>query len=226
MTKGPQRGFTMIEMLVVLTIVSLITVAIVGNYGSFRSATVATNMAYEAATSVRQAQLYGLGVRGVQTEDGYEFGGTYGVEFAASSPSYSIFRDRNSDGSCGGGESECDCSDPLNECVEQVRMLQQVQVRAICAADSASVATGDLLAGSYCAHEAMTVTFTRPNPEGAIRAGAAGAVGGDYELAGLVVKGGTHCRLVRIYSNGQVAVEGLSAGEVEGTIFEDECAGA
>lgn len=219
-----RAGFTMIEMLVVLTIVLILTAAVVGNYGSYRSATVATNMAYEAATTVRQAQLYGLGVRGVQTEAGYEFGGTYGVEFADESPTYSIFRDREpANGYCDDG---CDCADSGSECVEQVRMLQQVSVIGLCAAQNANLDTSDLLAGSYCAHGAMTVSFTRPNPEGTIRAGAPGSVSGDYAIAGIVIRGGTHCRLVRVYSNGQIAVEGLSADDVNGTIFENECPAA
>jgi prepilin-type N-terminal cleavage/methylation domain-containing protein len=221
--RNPQSGgFTLIEMTVVIAIVGILTAAVVGNYGSFRSATVATNMAYEAATTVRQAQLYGLGVRGVRGLDGtYNFGGTYGVEFAAGTAAYSIFRDVNSvDGRC---DDDCSCADVASECVEQVRMLQSVAVEAICASPSASIATGDLIAGSYCTHAAATVTFTRPDPEGTIRAGTAGDLDEGFSLLGLVIRGGEHCRLVRVYSNGQLSVEALSVAEVEGTVFENEC---
>jgi prepilin-type N-terminal cleavage/methylation domain-containing protein len=218
-----RAGFTLIEMMVVLVIVSILTTAIVANYGSFRSATVATNMAYEAATTVRQAQLYGLGVRGVLVDSAYEFGGTYGVEFAADMASYSIFRDGAGtnplNGRCDDG---CDCSNQLGECVEQVRMLQAVTVEAICASPSAAIETADLMAGAYCTHDAGTVTFTRPNPEGTIRVGSPGNLNEGFALLGIVIRGGEHCRLVRVYSNGQISVEGL-VGDTDG---DGDCDGA
>ncbi len=148
----------MVEMMVVIAIVGILTAAVVGNYGSFRSATVATNMAYEAASTLRQAQLYGLGVRladatGAQTD-------TYGVEFTADTASYSIFREKDegdangrcdNDGDCDRrceGGSSCNCRVAGNECVEQVGMLQQVKVEALCASYDASDTTHELLAGA------------------------------------------------------------------------------
>lgn len=227
----------MIEMMVVIAIVAVLTATVVGNYGSFRSATVATNMAYEAASTLRQAQLYGLGVRladasGAQTD-------TYGVEFTADSADYSIFRERDegdsngrcdNDGDCDrrceGGGAGCDCRAADNECVEQVRMLQQVKVEALCASFDASDTTQDLLAGAQCSHDWLSVSFTRPNPEASMAASDVPDNNWDrIVLAGLVLRGGGHCRLVRMYSNGQISVEGL-AGKVAGTPFAGICDGA
>jgi hypothetical protein len=219
----------MIEMMVVITIIAILTATVVGNYGSFRSATVATNMAYEIASTLRQAQLYGLGVRLPSGAVGQT--DTYGVEFADDSPDYVIFREGDSDGSgrcddggCDGGcdvGTSCDCSDPDSECVEQVRMLQQVKVETLCPTMDASADSAELLANCTSA-PTLSVTFTRPNPEAVIQAGNSD----DWNLAGILVRGGGHCRLVRMYSNGQISVEGISAAEVEGTAFEDDCNGA
>jgi hypothetical protein len=222
----------MIEMMVVIAIIAILTATVVGNYGSFRSATVATNMAYEVASTLRQAQLYGLGVR--LPGDGAGQTDTYGVEFTPASPSYAIFRETDTgdgdgrcdtggcDGRCDGGTS-CDCTDAASECVEQVRMLQQVQVEALCATTDASLDSAELLAaGSACSQTALSITFTRPNPEALIQAGGED----DWNLAGILVRGGGHCRLVRMYSNGQISVEGISAADADGTMFEDECDGA
>lgn len=238
----------MIEMMVVIAIIGILSATSVGNYGSFRSATVATNMGYEAAATLRQAQLYGLGVR-VGVASGPQ-SDTYGVEFSAGSSAYSIFRDEDTgpganaqcadggcDGHCGGAGDPCNCGDPDSECVEQVRMLQQVEVMALCAFSSPAIDTPDLLA-SYCNHQVLSATFTRPNPESVVRAtavaggtpsGPPGDADGSYGLGGIVIRGGGHCRLVRVYENGQLSVEGLSTGpggDVDGTQFEDECTGA
>ncbi len=202
----------MIEMMVVLAIIGILTVSVVGNYGSFRSATVATNMAYELAGSIRQAQLYGLGVRlngqvGTFTAEGSP-NDTYGVELTAGTPSYSIFRDKVLDATCDDGA--CDCGNSLGECVEQVTMLQQVTVEALCTGD-ASMTVEDILSGAeggFCEHPSLSVMYTRPNPEASIYAG--GGATGDT-LAGILIRGGRHCRLVRVYQNGQVAVENVPA---------------
>ncbi len=214
----------MIEMMVVLTIIGILTGAVVGNYGSFRSATVATNVAYELAGSIRQAQLYGLGVRlygqpGTVSDAGTP-NDTYGVELTAGTPSYSIFRDKGTpNATC----DSCSCGDSLNECVEQVTMLQQVTVEALCTG-SAAMTGPELLAGSgNCVHTALSVMYTRPNPEALfyVGSGASRVPATGDTLAGVLVRGGTHCRLVRVYQNGQVAVEsvpGSSAGP-----FASEC---
>lgn len=207
-------------MTVVIAIISIMTATIVGNQGSFRSATVATNMAYEVAATIRQAQLFGIGVRQAASGDD-DLTDTYGVEFTAGSPTYSLFRERGTpDGECDGGG--CNCGDPSGECVEQVRMLQQVQVEAICATANASLSSADLLASaSACAQETLSATFTRPNPEATIRSLTPNAH--SWNLVGILVRGGSHCRLVRLYENGQVSVEGISAADASGTQFSSVC---
>lgn len=209
----------MIEMMVVLAIIGILTVSVVGNYGSFRSATVATNMAYELAGSIRQAQLYGLGVRlngqvGTFTAEGSP-NDTYGVELAKGVPSYSIFRDKGTpNATC---DSGCSCDDSAGECVEQVTMLQQVTVEALCTGD-ASMTGQELLEGGSCDHTSLSVMYTRPNPEASIYASS----GTGDTLAGILIRGGAHCRLVRVYQNGQIAVENVPAASA-GSTFGDAC---
>ncbi len=212
--------------MVVIAIIAILSAAVVGNYGSFRSAAVATNMAYEVALTLRQSQIYGLGVR-LPNQDAASLD-TYGVEFSADSPSYAIFHEASVvDGLCDGGGGACNCADAGGECVEQVSMLQQIKVEALCASTDASLSSTDLLGGqdgggnSLCAHEELSVTFTRPYPEGTIRAGGQD----DWNIAGILIRGGGHCRLVRAYANGQISVEGISAADAEGTQFEDDCLG-
>jgi len=86
----PQRGFTLVEMIVVLAIIVIITTIALLGQSSFNRAMVLTDTAYTVAFSVREAQSLGISSRA--------FGGTqdagYGIHFANGTPtSYKLFAD-------------------------------------------------------------------------------------------------------------------------------------
>ena len=84
------RGFTLIEMIVVLSIIVIITAIALLGQSSFNRSIVLTNTAYTLAFSIRDAQSRGLSSRlfgGVQDAG-------YGVRLAKTSPtSYVMFAD-------------------------------------------------------------------------------------------------------------------------------------
>lgn len=90
-TKNYSKGVTLIEMMVVLAIFGILLSIVVFNYNKFTDDTVLTNMAYEVALSVREAQLFGTAVKG-QTS---EFGHPVGLYFTQNSDSYVLFIDNN-----------------------------------------------------------------------------------------------------------------------------------
>lgn len=92
-TKNYSRGVTLIEMMVVLAIFGILLSIVVFNYNKFTDDTVLTNMAYEVALSVREAQLFGTAVKG-QTS---EFDNPVGLYFTPNSDSYVLFIDNNND---------------------------------------------------------------------------------------------------------------------------------
>lgn len=92
-TKNYSRGVTLIEMMVVLAIFGILLSIVVFNYNKFTDDTVLTNMAYEVALSVREAQLFGTAVKG-QTR---EFDNPVGLYFTPNSDSYVLFIDNNND---------------------------------------------------------------------------------------------------------------------------------
>lgn len=82
------RGFTLVEMVVVLAIIVVITGIVITGQSGYNQSLVLTDTAYTVAFSVREAQSLGLGSRsaGGVTNAGY------GVRFTRSD-SYTIFAD-------------------------------------------------------------------------------------------------------------------------------------
>ncbi|MGE5541070.1 MAG: prepilin-type N-terminal cleavage/methylation domain-containing protein [Bacillota bacterium] len=84
------RGFTLAEMMVVLTIIVIVTIIALSGQGNFNKSLTVTDTAYTVALSIRQAQSYGLASRtsGVTSNAGY------GIHFATAAPSaYLMFVD-------------------------------------------------------------------------------------------------------------------------------------
>lgn len=72
------------------------------NYGGFSGGIKLSNLAYEVALSIRQAQVYGINVR----EAGGSFSAGYGIHFSSADPSkYILFVDTNGNFNYDGGET-------------------------------------------------------------------------------------------------------------------------
>ncbi|MBC7836830.1 type II secretion system protein [Acetobacteraceae bacterium] len=100
-------GFTLIELIVVISIMLVITSFFLLRQQQFNSSTVLRSLAYSVALSVRQSQVYGTSVR--------EFGGgftakSYGINFntgnlAETPVRYILFADFNNNGVYNSGGS-------------------------------------------------------------------------------------------------------------------------
>lgn len=58
------KAFTLVELMVVLGIFAVLTSVVVYKYRDFNNSIILTNVAYEVGLLVRQAQVYGLSVKG------------------------------------------------------------------------------------------------------------------------------------------------------------------
>lgn len=84
------RGFTLVEMMVVLIIIALITTVAVTSQSTFNRSLLLTDTAYTIAFSIREAQSLGLSSR--VANNYYDAG--YGVYFSTVTPkSYVLFAD-------------------------------------------------------------------------------------------------------------------------------------
>ncbi len=88
------RGFTLIEMLVVIGIIVVISGIILAQNTRFGGMVQLQNLAYDIALTVRQAQVYGISVSRFNSSS--TFAPAYGMHFQTSSPnSYQLFGDVN-----------------------------------------------------------------------------------------------------------------------------------
>lgn len=182
---GEQKGFSVIELLVTIGIFVLITGVLLSNYGRFSGTTVIDNLAHEVALSIRQAQVFGIGVQ--------EFGvGTgifpsHGINYKESSPTIlRLFADTNTDQRFQEGEL-----------AEQFTLRRGNEIIRVC---------GYITSDAECTElSELNVTFIRPNPEATI-------VGipdeGQYSFARITLESPRGLtRSVVIWSSGQVAIE-------------------
>ncbi len=74
------KGFTLVELLVSVSIFVFMTALLLSKYGSFNQGILLTNLAYDVALTIRTAQSYGLNVKS-KSRTADEFEGSFGVHF-------------------------------------------------------------------------------------------------------------------------------------------------
>ena len=145
-----QKGFTVLELLVVVTIMAIITSIVLFNNRDLNSSILVSNTAYEMNLLIREAQAYGLGVRGTgDTANAFSY--AQGVYFDLSTPDKVIlFSDKDGNGTFTANSNE----------EIQVYMLDSKRAGTILSICKPS-GTGACDALGV----AVSVLFKRPNPE-------------------------------------------------------------
>jgi len=173
-------GFTIVELIVTTSILIIVTTLIFAKYPTFRENISLKKTAQEIALAVRQAQTYGLGVRGFQTGTGIVFPG-YGVHFDVASPdSFILF----ADGVSG------------NNTVESFKVQTGERLSSLCANIKTSPP-------GTCGFNTMDIIFSRPNPLVILRSGASSF--SDAEIKIISPRG--QIKTIVILSTGQISVE-------------------
>lgn len=213
--ENTSRGFTLVEMTIVAAIFGILTMIVVLKYGDFTSNLLVTNMAYEIALTARQAQAFGVGVRGFELDGDRGFGYPYGVflnlddgtsETGTLARSFIFFVDRDDDLFCddgvigGPGVSNCVCA-AGDECINQFTLQRNIRITSI------GVGNQNFDCDTVTA---AAVTFKRPSPEARII-----KQEGDFEdgLGFIQIKveapaTETNPSYVLIRKNGQISVSG------------------
>ena len=203
-----KKGFTMIELLMVLAIFTVLTLVVMYKYSEFNSSTIMSNMAYEAALAVRQAQVYSLGVRGISGNNDFEK--RYGVYFntQTNNKDFILFMDgklnnSNLNGLCDGSDSNVNCGACVNdECMEKNSLNRDIYFERVCVSESLDPidkSTGECTDPAPVVNE-VSITFDRPNPDSLVN-------NERYKNVGIVLKNSFgNQRGIIVRNTGQISV--------------------
>jgi prepilin-type N-terminal cleavage/methylation domain-containing protein len=156
-----KRGFTLVELLVSVSIFSVITSIVLTSNNRFNSTIDLVNLAQDVALSIRKAQTFGLNSRanaGVFENENGVVG--YGVRLRTDTPTqYLFFVDLNASNTANTGEV-----------LEWFTVQGGNTVSKICVN---IIQSGSVSLGEHCSDEktriALNITYRRPNPEAVMR---------------------------------------------------------
>ena len=183
------KGFTLVEMLVVLGIVLLITMIILVKNQQFTNTLLLNSLAYDVALSVRQAQVYGLGAREAEEASG-EFDQGYGIFFDSAVPTtYILYADID-------GSENYDPDD--DTIIDTYSLRNRYTIDRFCVTDGAV---------ESCSNdndiEEASVLFMRPDPDAIITSD----TGSGHDSIEIWVRAPNNTeRSISIESTGQISV--------------------
>jgi prepilin-type N-terminal cleavage/methylation domain-containing protein len=200
------RGFTLVELLLVVTIMLILTSVFLIRQRNFDSSTVLSSLAYSIALSLRQAQLFGTASRetSVNAFQGANPARAYGIHiYKTYSTYYVLFADKNND-----GQYQCtSTSDPNCELVQTFKIPLGYTISKFCADSTCWSAASPNL-------DYLTIIFRRPNPDACfatnVSPNACQASGTQVYTTGYIqITGGeSNTRSVTITLTGQINVNG------------------
>src|SRR3989344_22141 len=167
--KASTRGFTLIELVAVMGIIIIVTSVTLANNSRFGGTVLLQNLAYDMALSIRQAQVYGIAVRGYSANN---FTAGYGMHFSTSeaggSLQYELFADKNRDGLFTSDlDPDIDENVPPTHYIGRGYYISGLSILEPGASTETSVSTIDIL-------------FKRPEPTACISANSNSAIDSAY----------------------------------------------
>ncbi|HVW71865.1 MAG TPA: prepilin-type N-terminal cleavage/methylation domain-containing protein [Candidatus Paceibacterota bacterium] len=162
------RGFTLIEMLVVLAIIIIVTAIALAGQSGFNRTEALNNMAYDIGLAIRQAESYGISnaINAVQPGTGNNI--PYGISFDIGSPTNFNFFADISPNNCGNDpKPDCKPGDgaygPGDTLLQSYTLNNGFSINAFCVTNSSKTSCTNGSGNSPLQH--MTVTFSRPNAQ-------------------------------------------------------------
>lgn len=201
------RGFSIIELIVAVSIFIILTTTLLFNYNSFNRHITLDTLAHQIAQWVRDAQVSAMSVKrsdtGVATFPGY------GLHFDITTPNKFIyFADLNQNKTYDLLVAPAKCGDPLVECKKEITLLRGNAIDSLCgevSTPSFTAKCGTIFGGSNL----FDIVFTRPNPDADITGDLNGAsFGTAYDRARITVASPSgYKRTIEIWTTGQISVQ-------------------
>ncbi|MEK9182225.1 MAG: prepilin-type N-terminal cleavage/methylation domain-containing protein [Patescibacteria group bacterium] len=189
----PNRGFTLVELLVTLSLFVVITTIVLFSQSKFNGSILLTNLAYDIAITIRQAQTFGVNVR---EASGGSFKHAYGVHFNKDNTTeFILFADIDDNYKYDGGS---DCAES-SECVNKYNIKRGNKISKICVTFGGADYCSDLSALSK-----LDITFLRPDPDAIIK-------GDNYSDAAeakiTILSADGNTRNIVVNSTGQISIQ-------------------
>ena len=186
-----ERGVTLVELIVVIALVVVLTSTVLLRQRSFQDSILLRNTAYELALSVRETQVYGVGVRRDPSDI---ISGRYGVHLELDTSVAVIYADNNEN-----NLYESDEQRKINEFEEPFSIVN------ICVTP---VSGGEECADSAPSIIGLEILFIRPNPDAYLYVVHTGNVIEEVSKARISVgvPSGKHVDVI-ISKTGQIAVQ-------------------
>ncbi len=195
-----KRGFTLIELLVTISIFVILTGVVIFNESKFNSTVLLTNLGYDVALTIRQAQTYGINVKEFNDVSGDKNFFPYGVHFDKNDApkSFILFADVNYNNDdriaypygSGGTLDLSSCQVDLG-CVSRYNIQRGNSISDL-RVDDVSVNSLDII-------------FQRPNPDAIIISDASETGNVKAEIF-LISSDGTGSTTISVQSNGLIEV--------------------
>lgn len=183
-----RRGFTLVEMLVVMSIFALISGIVLANHSRFNGTVLLGSLAYDVALSVREAQVFGVSVR--QFNSAFNLG--YGIRFA-DADSYILFADEDQN-------KEYDDTDSI---IRTYNLQNGFTVSSFCGITAQGTSHCSTDPSDPITH--LAVVFLRPDPDAFMTSN---KVGVSYSRATVtIVSPAGDTRTVEVASTGQISVQ-------------------
>lgn len=189
--KNKKKGFTLVELMVVIAIASVMMAVVVVQQNSWNDRLITSIQAYEMALMIRQAQIYSLGVKvdeGGNSSDKFSVG--YGVYINQNNlAQYTYFADRNGDKIYNAGEE-----------IETKNLNRGVTINRVCGKNNVCFSSTSLPSAT------ANISFLRPDPKANINL-LNGGLPFDYPPVAIyfLSPGGREVS-VKVEANGQVSV--------------------
>lgn len=196
MLNKKNKGFTLAEIIVVVSIISVLGSVVIFSYSNFNDRLALSTSAQEMALAIREAQTYGINVKETSIGGG-DFTRAFGIYFDqtnGSNTKYYVFADKDNNKRYGDALGSCSGS----ECVEMFTLRNGIYISAIggsCPSSNSSTA--------------LHISFLRPNPDAMISfTNSIGLTCSDQSLGTVTLqspKGRTVS--VNVYKTGQIDVQ-------------------
>jgi prepilin-type N-terminal cleavage/methylation domain-containing protein len=189
-------GFTLVELLVTITIFVILTGVVLFSQSRFNSTIFLTNLAYDTALTIRQAQTFGINIK--------EFNGAskflpYGVHFDIDHPdSFILFADNTYEDLDNPGEGKYKGDPGVCEvekgCVTRYNITRGNKIGDLC------------IDANTCGLSSIDIVFIRPNPDAIIRSSRSGSLNSESEGRVILTAPDGSTRTVRVSQTGLIEI--------------------